>query len=89
MNITNNVASESVIDCGSVDNVLNNVCFQSQYSSQEKLNQLPYHPNNEDLGLYAKHFSGPHEGHMISLDDNDGRHSPLSPFQRPRSRSLR
>ncbi|XP_071161735.1 microtubule-associated serine/threonine-protein kinase 3-like isoform X2 [Mytilus edulis] len=62
--------------------------YQSQYSSQEKLNQLPYHPNNEDLGLYAKHFSGPHEGHMISLDDNDGRHSPLSPFQRPRSRSL-
>lgn len=65
------------------------ILLKSQYSSQEKLHQLPYHPSAEHMDLYAKHFSGPSEGHMISLDDSDGRRSPLSPFQRPRSRSLR
>lgn len=60
----------------------------SQYSSQEKLNQLPYQPNVEDIGLYSKHFISNHDGPGISMDDMDGRHSPLSPFQRPRSRSL-
>ena len=48
-------------------------CFQSQYSSQERLHQ--YQPAPEE-------YSG-NEG------DEEGRKSPLSPLLRPRSRSLR
>ena len=60
--------------------------FQSQYSSQERLHQLPFQPTQEELGRLYKVF-GTNDCHS-SLED-DGRHSPLSPFMRPRSRSLR
>ncbi|XP_060576748.1 microtubule-associated serine/threonine-protein kinase 2-like isoform X3 [Ruditapes philippinarum] len=59
--------------------------LSSQYSSQERLHQLPSQPTQEDIGKLYKHFAT-NDGHS-SLED-DGRQSPLSPFMRPRSRSL-
>ncbi|KAJ8305340.1 LOW QUALITY PROTEIN: hypothetical protein KUTeg_015885 [Tegillarca granosa] len=61
----------------------------SQYSSQERLNQLPYQPSNEEFSLLTRQFdmnrSVEHEDYRYV----EGRHSPVSPQMRPRSRSLR
>lgn len=65
--------------------------FQSRYSSQEKLHQLPSQPTAEELRLLSRHF-GSSENNAAAASiasatlEDDGRCSPL---MRPRSRSLR
>ena len=70
------------------------VCvFQSQYSSQERLHQLPYQPTADELRLLHKHFSssesnpGVDEGGEAGQGAGSSGHK--SPQIRPRSRSLR
>ncbi|OWF46091.1 Microtubule-associated serine/threonine-protein kinase 2 [Mizuhopecten yessoensis] len=55
----------------------------SQYSSQEKLNQMAYPLGGDELTLFARNLTA--VDHTV---DEDGGHSPVSPLMRPRSRSL-
>ncbi|XP_060070360.1 microtubule-associated serine/threonine-protein kinase 3-like [Ylistrum balloti] len=55
----------------------------SQYSSQEKLNQIAYPMGGDELTLFTRNLTS--ADHTV---DEDGGHSPVSPLMRPRSRSL-
>ncbi|XP_069126975.1 microtubule-associated serine/threonine-protein kinase 3-like isoform X2 [Argopecten irradians] len=55
----------------------------SQYSSQEKLNQIAYPLGSDELSLFTRNLTT--ADHTV---DEDGGHSPVSPLMRPRSRSL-
>ncbi len=63
--------------------------FQSQCSSQERLNHLPTVPTAEEMRILSRHFSSNESNPVIEETDGAaaaGRHSPR---MRPRSRSLR
>ncbi|XP_064607018.1 microtubule-associated serine/threonine-protein kinase 3-like isoform X3 [Liolophura sinensis] len=57
--------------------------LSSQYSSHEKLHQLPYQPTADELRFLTRHFGNQDGGGAHG--EEDGRWSPLL---RPRSRSL-
>jgi len=72
----------------SCDTILknNNIDFQSQCSSQERLHQLPNMPTSDELNMFSKHFSSNDSTHSAE-EDNIVYRKPH--FNRPRSRSLR
>jgi len=65
---------------------INDIDFQSQCSSQERLHQLPNMPTSDELHMFSKHFSSNDSTHSAE-EDNIIYRKPR--FNRPRSRSLR
>lgn len=65
--------------------------FQSQCSSQERLNHLPTVPTAEEMRILSRHFSSNESNPVAEETDSTG--TPVagrrSPRMRPRSRSLR
>ena len=63
--------------------------FQSQCSSQERLNHLPTVPTAEEMRFLSRHFSSNESNPVIEETDAAAAAGRRSPRMRPRSRSLR
>ena len=74
---------------GRAEHIATCCVLQSQYSSQEKLHQLPYHPTPDDIRRIHKHFSSNESNPALDAANEDAASGRKSPLMRPRSRSLR